>query len=42
MIKATKGCISNPIGRAKSVLMTEEGFLKAKELFDKHFVKKAK
>jgi len=37
-----KGYLSNPIGRPKSVLMTEEGFLKAKKLFEKHFVKKAK
>ena len=33
-----KGFISNPIGKAKSVGMTEEGFLKAKELFEKHFI----
>jgi hypothetical protein len=37
-----KGYISNPAGRAKSVGMTEEGFLKAKELFEKHFVKDLK
>ena len=35
-----KGYISNPIGKAKSVGMTEEGFLKAKELFEQHFQKK--
>jgi len=35
-----KGYISNPIGKAKSVGMTEEGFLKAKELFERHFRKK--
>ena len=34
-----KGYISNPIGKAKSVEMTEEGFLKAKELFERHFAK---
>ncbi len=34
-----KGYISNPIGKAKSVGMTEEGFLKAKELFERHFAK---
>ncbi|HMK74970.1 MAG TPA: DUF6429 family protein [Thermodesulfobacteriota bacterium] len=34
-----KGYISNPIGKAKSVGMTEEGFLKAKELFERHFTK---
>jgi len=37
-----KGYISNPIGKAKSVGMTEEGFLKAKELFERHFAKKMK
>jgi len=35
-----KGYISNPVGKAKSVGMTEEGFRKAKELFGRHFVKK--
>jgi len=35
-----KGYISNPIGKAKSVGMTEEGFQKAKELFERHFLKK--
>ncbi len=34
-----KGYISNPAGKAKSVGMTEEGFLKAKELFEQHFTK---
>ncbi|MFO7665943.1 MAG: DUF6429 family protein [Desulfobacterales bacterium] len=34
-----KGYISNPVGKAKSVGMTGEGFLKAKELFERHFVK---
>jgi len=37
-----KGYISNPIGKAKSVGMTEEGFLKAKELFEKYFAKELK
>ena len=32
-----KRYLSNPIGKAKSVGMTEEGFLKAKELFERHF-----
>lgn len=32
-----KRLISNPIGKTKSVVMTEEGFLKAKALFEKHF-----
>ncbi len=35
-----KGYISNPIGKAKSVGMSEEGFLRAKELFERHFAKK--
>jgi hypothetical protein len=34
-----KGYIANPIGKAKSVGMTEEGFLKAKELFERFFTK---
>jgi hypothetical protein len=36
------GYISNPVGKAKSIGMTEEGFLKAKELFERHFVKETK
>lgn len=36
-----KGYISNPVGKAKSVAMSEEGFLRAKELFERHFSKKA-
>jgi hypothetical protein len=35
-----KGMISNPVGKAKSVVMTEEGFKKAEDLFRKHFVNK--
>ena len=35
-----KGLISNPISKAKSVVMTEEGFKKAEALFTKLFVKK--
>ncbi|HNY97338.1 MAG TPA: DUF6429 family protein [Smithellaceae bacterium] len=35
-----KGYISNPIGKAKSIAMTEEGFLKSEELFERHFLKK--
>lgn len=31
------GYISNPVGKARSVVMTEEGFLKAEELFERHF-----
>ena len=34
-----KGYITNPVGKAKSVGLTEEGFLKAKELFEQHFTK---
>jgi hypothetical protein len=37
-----KGYISNPAGKAKSVGMTEKGFLKAKELFESHFAKELK
>jgi Domain of unknown function (DUF6429) len=35
-----KGLISNPISKAKSVVVSGEGFKKAKELFKKHFVNK--
>ena len=35
-----KGLISNPVGKTKSVAMTEEAFKRAKELFRKHFVNK--
>ena len=34
-----KGYISNPVGKGKSVGMTEEGFLKANALFEQHFTK---
>jgi len=37
-----KGYISNPVNKAKSVGLTEEGFLKAKELFERHFTKEMK
>lgn len=33
-----KGHISDPKSKAKSVVVTEEGFAKAKELFQKFFV----
>ena len=33
-----KGFISNPAGKAKSVVMTEEGERKAEELFQKLFM----
>jgi hypothetical protein len=35
-----KGYISNPVGKAKSVVLSEEGFLESKRLFEKHFTKK--
>ena len=35
-----KGFISNPVGKAKSVGMSEKGFKRAEELFRKHFVNK--
>jgi Mn-dependent DtxR family transcriptional regulator len=35
-----KGLISNPISKAKSVAMSEEGFKKAEKLFKKHFLNK--
>ena len=35
-----KGSLANPAGKAKSVGMTEEGFRKAKELFEQRFGKK--
>ncbi|HEY3278221.1 MAG TPA: DUF6429 family protein [Syntrophorhabdaceae bacterium] len=34
-----KGFISNPIGKAKSVVISEEGLLKAKALFEQFFTK---
>jgi len=37
-----KGWISDPETKAKSVVMTEEGFKKAEELFNKHFAKHSK
>ena len=35
-----KGFVSNPVGKAKSVGMSEKGYKKAEELFRKHFVNK--
>jgi hypothetical protein len=32
-----KGFITNPVGKAKSVGMSEEGYSKAKSLFKKYF-----
>lgn len=37
-----KGYISNPASKAKSVVMTEKGYLKAKELFERHFQRRDK
>jgi hypothetical protein len=37
-----KGYISNPVGKGKSVGMIEEGYLKAKALFKRHFAAKTK
>jgi hypothetical protein len=34
-----KGYISNPAGKAKSVVMSEEGFLRAKDLFERYFAR---
>jgi len=35
-----KGFITNPVGKAKSVGMTEEGFKKSESLFKKYFMGK--
>jgi len=32
-----KGYISNPKGKAKSIVFTEEGQRRARELFEQHF-----
>lgn len=37
-----KGLIGNPVGKAKSVVVTQEGCKRAKELFEKLFVKQSK
>ena len=34
-----KGMIENPVGKAKSVVLTEEGLQRSRELFAKHFAK---
>ena len=34
-----KGMIDNPVGKAKSVALTEEGLKRCEELFHKHFGK---
>jgi len=35
------GLISDPIGKAKSVVLTEEGEKRSRELFEKHFAQSA-
>lgn len=32
-----KGYISNPVSKAKSVVFTDEGYIRAKELFERWF-----
>jgi hypothetical protein len=34
-----KGMIGDPVGKAKSVVLTEEGLRRSRELFMKHFGK---
>jgi hypothetical protein len=34
-----KGMIENPAGKAKSVVLTEDGLQRSRELFTKHFAK---
>jgi hypothetical protein len=34
-----KGMIDNPVGKAKSVVMTEEGLRRSKQLFEAMFTK---
>ena len=36
----SKGCISDPKSRAKSVVFSEEGERRARELFERHFRRK--
>ena len=36
-----KGMIANPVGKAKSVALTENGLQRSRELFTKHFAKSA-
>jgi Domain of unknown function (DUF6429) len=36
-----QGFISNPVGKAKSVLLTDKGLRKSERLFSKLFVKRA-
>ena len=36
-----KGMIENPVGKAKSVVLTDDGLQRSHELFAKHFAKAA-
>jgi hypothetical protein len=36
-----KGMIGNPVGKAKSITLTEEGLQRSRALFTKHFAKTA-
>jgi len=36
-----KGMIANPVGKAKSVVLTEKGLQRSRDLFTKHFAKSA-
>jgi len=36
-----KGMIENPVGKAKSVVFTEEGLQRSRDLFEKMFTKRA-
>lgn len=36
-----KGMIENPVGKAKSVVFTDDGLRRSKELFEKMFTKPA-
>ena len=35
------GLLHNPIGKSKSVMLTDEGAKRSRELFEKHFGKKS-
>jgi hypothetical protein len=37
-----KGMIENPVGKAKSVALTEEGLRRSRELFMEHFTRGAR
>ncbi len=36
-----KGMVENPVGKAKSLMLTENGLQRCQELFIKHFAKPA-